>query len=189
MLSLLNAHKIIVIDEAPRIPGSGLLIKRVVDAHSECKIYVTGSNLLDLTDGVYENAVGRTRSNYLWRFSFKELADASSLIQEKRPLFQTSVRKLPTGGNEPSQAIVNLNNLYENIAFKDALALWGIKNDRAFQQLVCVLAYRIGQMCSYESLAQECKLSNPTVRTYLTLLGQCFVIKCLPSFSRNLENE
>lgn len=98
MLSLLNAHKIIVIDEAPRIPGIGLLIKRMVDAHSECKIYVTGSNLLDLTDGVYENAVGRTRSNYLWRFSFKELADASSLIQEQRPLFRTSVRKLPTGG-------------------------------------------------------------------------------------------
>ena len=190
VLSLLSSHKIIVIDEAQKIPGIGLLIKRMVDARTECKIYVTGSSSLDLAGGVYESAAGRTRSYYLWPFSFEELADASSVIQEKRNLSSRLVfGSYPQIINKPSQAIVNLNNLYKNLAFKDALALGGIKNHGAFQHLVYVLASPIGQMCSYESIAQECKLSSPTVRTYITLLEQCFVIKCLPSFARNLENE
>ncbi len=56
MLSLLSSHKIIVIDEAQKIPGIGLLIKRMVDARTECKIYVTGSSSLDLAGGVYMKA-------------------------------------------------------------------------------------------------------------------------------------
>lgn len=190
VLELLGAHQNIVIDEAQKVPGIGLLIKRMVDAHSECKIYVTGSSSLDLAGGVYESAAGRTRSNYLWPFSFEELASASSVIQERRDLFSRLVYgSYPQVVNDPSQAAVNLNNLYKNIAFKDVLDLGGIKNHRAFQHLIFVLASRIGQMCSYESIAQECKLSSPTIQSYITLLEQCFVIKCLPSFARNLENE
>ncbi len=133
VLSLLSSHKIIVIDEAQKIPGIGLLIKRMVDARTECKIYVTGSSSLDLAGGVYESAAGRTRSYYLWPFSFEELADASSVIQEKRNLSSRLVfGSYPQIINEPSQAIVNLNNLYKNLAFKDALALGGIKNHGAF---------------------------------------------------------
>lgn len=190
LITLLNAQKNLVIDEAQKIPGIGLLIKRMVDAHSECKIFITGSSSLDLAGGAYESAAGRTRSYYLWPFSFEELATATSLIQEKRQLSSRLVfGSYPQIVNDPSRAIVDLDNLYKNIAFKDALALGGLRNNVAFQHLIFVLASRIGQMCSYESIAQECKLSSPTIQNYITLLEQCFVIKCLPSFARNLKNE
>ena len=63
------------------------------------------------------------------------------------------------------------------------------ENPAGFTRLVEILAYRIGGLCTVDSLAKECGLSASAVENYLSLLEQCFLIKVLPSFSKNLANE
>lgn len=188
--SLLTSHKFLVIDEAQKIEGIGLLIKRMVDLKTECKIYITSSGSLELAGGVYESAAGRTLSFNLWPFSFEELSQTSSVFEEKRVLNSRLVLgSYPETIDRPREAVEYLRDIYQNVAFKDIFSVRGVKSHTAFIRLMWLLASRIGQLCSYESLAQECRLSSPTVETYISLLEECFLIKSLPSFSRNLSNE
>lgn len=52
-----------------------------------------------------------------------------------------------------------------------------------------LLAYNIGGMISYERLGQESGLNALSVANYITLLEQCFIVKTLTSYSRNLAHE
>lgn len=187
---LIGNYECIVIDEAQKVPGIGLLIKRLVDLQTNCRIFVTGSSSLDLSEGIYESAAGRTRSYDLWSLTFKELADNSSVLDEKMSLGRRLVYgSYPEIVKAPQEAAINLKNIYQNLAFKDIFALTGIRQPTAFIRLVTVLAYRIGTLCTYESLARECQLTGPTVANYISLLENCFLIKCLPSYSKRLTNE
>ena len=52
-----------------------------------------------------------------------------------------------------------------------------------------LLALRIGQEISYESLGRDLKLHSQTVERYIDILEKCFLIRRCPSFARNLDNE
>lgn len=187
---LIGDFQNLVIDEAQKVPGIGLLIKRLVDLQTNCRVFVTGSSSLDLAEGIFESAAGRTRSFELWSFTFKELADNSSVLDEKMSLGRRLVYgSYPEIIEFPRDAAFNLKNIYQNIAFKDIFALTGIRHHAAFIRLVTVLAHRIGTLCTYESIARDCQLSAPTVENYISLLENCFLIKCLPSYSKRLANE
>ena len=51
---LLAGLDVLIIDEAQRIPSVGLLLKRIVDARTDCRIIATGSSSLELAGGVME---------------------------------------------------------------------------------------------------------------------------------------
>lgn len=78
--TLLYQADAIVIDEAQRVPGIGLLLKRMVDLNKTLehpvKIFAAGSSSLDLAEGVKESAVGRLIKREMWPFSVTELAAA-----------------------------------------------------------------------------------------------------------------
>lgn len=56
---LLSGLDVLVIDEAQRIQGIGMLLKRLEDSKPSCLIFATGSSSLELAGGVMESAAGR----------------------------------------------------------------------------------------------------------------------------------
>ena len=58
-----------------------------------------------------------------------------------------------------------------------------------FVDYATLLALRIGQEISYESLGRDLKLHSQTVERYIDILEKCFLIRRCPSFARNLDNE
>lgn len=71
---LLGGVGVLVIDEAQRVPGIGLLLKRLIDADTGCRIIATGSSSLELAGGVMGSAAGRLWQERLWPISVEELA-------------------------------------------------------------------------------------------------------------------
>lgn len=184
-------NKVFVIDEAQRIDSIGLLLKRLVDLQLDCRIMATGSSSLDLASGVFESAAGRIRAYQLMTFSLEELTKFFGWGEVSQNLSDRLVY-----GNypfvveeDPFEAEQNLSMLFQSVAFKDIFSLSGIRKPAGFTRLVEILAYRIGGLCTVDSLAKECGLSASAVENYLSLLEQCFLIKVLPSFSKNLANE
>lgn len=187
---LLSGLDVLVIDEAQRVPGIGLLLKRLVDAQTGCRIVATGSSSLELAGGVMESAAGRLWVEYLWPISIEELANKNSWLGVVSDLPERLVfGNYPYIIREPKLAGETLKNLYESIVFKDIFALSGIRKHDKFQHLVKLLAYNIGGMISYERLGQESGLNALSVANYITLLEQCFIVKTLTSYSRNLAHE
>ena len=86
-------------------------------------------------------------------------------------------------------AVEMLMDFIDDIMYKDAFSLAQIRNPTSLRNLVFVLAQSVGQEVSYDSLARETRLSSPTIERYLDILEKCFIIRRVPSFSRNLANE
>ena len=109
---------VLVIDEAQRIQGIGMLLKRLEDSKPSCRIFATGSSSLELAGGVMESAAGRLWPMTLFPLSVSELADHNSWldVMESLPI------QLP--GNRDSPAKIQGN-------FKVPL------RKHRFQRLVC----------------------------------------------------
>lgn len=187
---LLGGVDVLVIDEAQRVPGIGLLLKRLIDADTGCRIVATGSSSLELAGGVMESAAGRLWQERLWPISVEELAEDQSWLSVVSNLPERLVwGNYPYIIREPKYAQETLKNLYDSVVFKDIFSLSGIRKHDKFQHLVQLLAYNIGGLISYERLGQESGLNALSVANYVSLLEQCFIVKTLSSYSRNLAHE
>lgn len=187
---LLSGLDALVIDEAQRVPGVGLLLKRLVDAKTGCRIVATGSSSLELAGGVMESAAGRLWEERLWPVSVGELAaDTSWLDVLARVPERLVYGNYPAVITNPESARESLLSLYQSVVFKDIFALGGIRRHEKFERLVQLLAYNVGGLVSNDRLGCECGLSADSVASYLSLLEKSFVIKTLCSYSRNLANE
>lgn len=186
----LSSADTIVIDEAQRVPNIGLITKMLVDANQKTKLFLTGSSSFDLAQGVRESAVGRIVNSHLWPFSMNELARQYGwgFVEDNLERFLV-YGTFPENVLNADDAVEMLMDFIDDIMYKDAFSLAQIRNPTSLRNLVYVLAQSVGQEVSYDSLARETRLSSPTIERYLDILEKCFIIRRVPSFSRNLTNE
>ena len=186
----LSSADTIVIDEAQRVPNIGLITKMLVDANQKTKLFLTGSSSFDLAQGVRESAVGRIVNRHLWPFSMNELARQYGwgFVEDNLERFLV-YGTFPENVLNADDAVEMLMDFIDDIMYKDAFSLAQIRNPMSLRNLVYVLAQSVGQEVSYDSLARETRLSSPTIERYLDILEKCFIIRRVPSFSRNLANE
>ena len=186
----LSSADTIVIDEAQRVPNIGLITKMLVDANQKTKLFLTGSSSFDLAQGVRESAVGRIVNRHLWPFSMNELARQYGwgFVEDNLERFLV-YGTFPENVLNADDAVEMLMDFIDDIMYKDAFSLAQIRNPTSLRNLVYVLAQSVGQEVSYDSLARETRLSSPTIERYLDILEKCFIIRRVPSFSRNLANE
>ena len=192
--SFLRLSPHIVIDEAQLVPNIGLMLKLLVDVNETrekpSRIFVTGSSALELADGVKESAVGRIVERRIWPFSVKEIAADRSwgYVQENLSNFMI-YGTYPAVVQNFEDAPSTLEGYTEALLFKDLFRLTDIRRSSKFVDLVSTLCYRIGSEINFDSLSRDLGLNKETVQRYITLLELCSIIKVVPSFSRNLDNE
>lgn len=187
--TILKSAPTLVIDEAQKIPNIGSILKTLVDANENTKIFVTGSSSLQLAGGVKESALGRLVEGNLWPISLAELSAAKGKWNvddalETRVVFGMYPEAISV--NNPSDYLTNLAG---ELLFKDIFSLAGIRNSQSFTHLAYTLAASIGQEVNYDSLSREVSLSKASVMRYIDLMEQCFIIKVCHSYSSNIENE
>jgi predicted AAA+ superfamily ATPase len=139
---------------------------------------------------VSEPLTGRKFEYILFPFSFEELANHYGLFEEHKNLASRLIY-----GTYPD-VVVNdgdkreiLENLVSGYLYKDILAWNKIKKADKIVKLLQALAFQIGNLVSYNELAETVGLNTATVEHYIDLLEKTFVIFKLNSFSRNLRNE
>lgn len=192
--TLLQQSPTMIIDEAQRVPGIGLLIKRLVDINvtldKPVSIFVTGSSSFELAFGVKESAMGRIRELQMWPLSTGELANHTNWGHVTQNIRWNLVYGMyPEICADSESARQNLMDYCSSLLFKDVFALGGIRLSDKFEKLVQFLAYNIGSIISYDAVAREVGLNKNTVADYIKLLEQCFIVKVCSSFSKNLSNE
>ncbi|MDL2060069.1 ATP-binding protein [Mesosutterella sp. AGMB02718] len=192
--TLLLSADTVIIDEAQRIPGIGLLIKRLADADAwlekPVRLFAAASSSLELSAGVRESALGRIEEICVWPLSTAELAGSSSWGTTLQNLGTRIVYgTYPEVCTHPEDAKKILINHCGAMLYKDLFDLSGIRFSIKFENLVRLLARSIGSVVTYEGLGRETGLAKATVMDYIRLLEECFIIKVCPSFSKNLGNE
>ena len=173
------------------MPGIGRVIKRMVDSgKAENRIFVTGSSSLELAGGMKESAAGRFNSYNLWPFSLAELAAHTSWIEVKRQMHDRMIYGCsPAVINEPQHAQQYLIDFADAVLYKDLFRLAEMRKPTELVKLVKYLAYNVGSEVKYGTLSSELGIQNKTIERYVDLLESCFIIKVVPSLSRNPQSE
>ena len=190
-LKLTSQFPFVIIDEAQFVPDIGRVIKRMVDNNSAgARIFVTGSSSLDLAGGLKESAAGRFNSYQLWPFSLKELAQHTSWIEVKRRMNDFLIYGCcPAVVNEPQHAQEYLFDFADAVLYKDLFKLAEMRKPTELTKLVKYLAHNVGSEVKYGTAASELGIQNKTIERYIDLLEACFIIRIVPSLSRNPQSE
>lgn len=186
-LTLTQQFPNVIIDEAQFVPNIGRVIKRLVDNNTtDSRIFVTGSSALDLGGHLKESAAGRFNSYNLWPLSLEELAEHSSWIEVKRQINDRMIYGChPDVINEPAHAKEYLLDFTDSILYKDLFKLAEVRKPTDLTKLVTFLAANVGSEIRYGSIASELGIQNKTIERYVDLLASCFILKVVPSWSRN----
>ena len=186
-LSLTQQFSYVIIDEAQYVPNIGRVIKRMVDNNtSDSRIFVTGSSALDLGGHLKESAAGRFNSYNLWPLSLEELSKHSSWIEVKRQINDRMIYGChPDVITDPYHAKEYLLDFADSILYKDLFRLAEVRKPTDLTKLVTFLAANVGSEIRYGSIASELGIQNKTIERYVDLLASCFIVKVVPSWSRN----
>jgi len=187
---ILGKKKILVLDEAQRVPDVGLALKLVTDQLSEIQVVATGSSSFMLEDKTAEPLTGRKFEYRLLPMSFQEMVANDGLLEEKQFREQRLLYgSYPDILTHPEDSERLLSELVNSYLFKDIFALEGLKRTKILDNLVKALAMQVGSEVNLNELAGLVGADRKTVETYIDLLEKNYVVFSLPAYSGNMRNE
>jgi hypothetical protein len=189
--AFLGEKKLVVLDEAQKIPQIGLILKVLCDAYPEMQIIATGSSSFELADEVSEPLTGRNFTLTLYPLSMKEIAGSGGFSVADAKLEQVlRFGSYPEVFLLPEQkAMERLDELASDYLYKDVLLFDRMRKSELIRNLLELVALQLGQEVSYDELAQKLGVNRLTVVRYLDILEKSFVIFRLRAFSRNKRLE
>lgn len=188
--SYLGQSKVVVIDEAQRIPSIGLTLKLIVDNFNDIQLLVTGSSALELSSTINEPLTGRKWEYKMYPLSWMEISHSLGMPAalgslETNLVFGTYPEVVTQKGNE----IPVLTNLATSYLYKDLLNFQGIRKPELLNKILQALAWQVGSEVSFNELSRTVQADKVTVSNYIDLLEKAFIITRLNPFSRNLRSE
>lgn len=195
----------LVIDEVQRVPALLLAIKEVVDRDPRPgRFLLTGSARVLGLRGLPDALPGRMETIELWPLSQGEIdgrpdgfVDAifdlgprlSHATREDRAGY---IERVTRGGfpeavaRAPGRRERFHDSYVSDLINRDVVQLSEIERGPQMRSLVRLVAARSGQLLMPGTLGNELGLPQPTVKRYLGLLEEVFLIKRIPAWSRNL---
>jgi len=190
LIPIIGNSKIVLLDEAQRIPETGLALKIIHDNFKDVQLIATGSSSFDLANKIKEPLTGRKFEFTLFPFSFSEMVDHHGFLTEKRLLDHRLIYGYyPDIAMNIGQEIKLLKSLASSFLYKDLLMLETIKKPVLLEKILSALALQIGNEVSYNELAQLLNSDKETIEKYIDLLEKTSVIFRLGALNRNVRNE
>jgi predicted AAA+ superfamily ATPase len=183
-----QSTKLVIFDELHKMKKWKLWLKGLYDEERFKKQFavVTGSARLSHLKKVGDSLAGRFYEYRLFPFDLKELKGTDSTINNYRKL-------LERGGFPEPLLELNLDQSRrwrrthtDVILRQDLLSLEVIKNIDSLELLIELLATRVGSMVSFNSLAEDLKVSDITVKRWLNLLEDLYVVFRVSATSKNI---
>jgi hypothetical protein len=171
-----------IIDEVQHVPEVLSYLQEVVDASNEKGRYViTGSQNFALNSQITQSLSGRVGMATLLPLSLNELGG------------EHSAYSLIFNGGYPGLHNVNMHPLefypsyIQTYIERDVRQIKNIENLGKFQTFLKLCAGRAGQIVNLSSLAQDCGITHPTARQWLTILEASYIVFFLQPFHKNFS--
>lgn len=197
----------VVLDEVQRAPELFLPLKKIVDENRRAHRYLlTGSSNVMMLPKLADSLAGRMSIHTLWPLSQGEMCGRQESFIDR--CFQKSnqypqvteiawhelVDKIIKGGYPEIQTRESnkskrlwFDSYLTAILQRDVRDLSNIEGLKELPHLLKLLATRVGNLVNYSDISRMSKISNTTLKRYMTLLESVFLFIELPSWYRNLE--
>jgi len=191
LFSAIGSYGLVVFDEAQSIENIGLILKIIHDTFPEIRVIATGSSSFFLEQQVGEPLVGRSRYFTMTPFSYEELIGEKDIVTVNASL--DSILRFgmypDVYGKNEDDAIEELDAIVSGYLLKDIFQFEQLKKPDILYGLLKSLALQIGSQVSLNELSNLLNVHVNTVKRYIELLEQNFIIFRLPAFSKNPRNE
>lgn len=200
LIETYGLKRVFFFDEIQNIEGWELFVRRI---HREKnKVFITGSNASLLSSELSSRLTGRHIVVELLPFSFKEYltynnvtyTEKSFLVTQEKALLKRHFNTFLEIGGMPEylehQNPLVLQNVYENILYKDVIVRYDVKEVKAMRELALNLISNIGTPLSYTKLKNSLHLGSVnTLKNYLHYLENAYLIFTLDRFSFSVSQQ
>ncbi|TAF72538.1 MAG: ATP-binding protein [Flavobacterium sp.] len=181
-----NADKIICLDEIQLYPELFSVLRSVVDKNRQNgKFILLGSASRDLIQHTSESLAGRIGMIYLSPFVLNEL--------DKLEGYSLNTYWL-RGGFPDSYLAENddfsgiwRDNFIRTFIERDIPQLGFQIPALQLKRLLVMCAHNQGQLLNYSKLGESLGLTHPTIRRYIDLLEQTFILRTIPPYEVNVK--
>lgn len=214
--TLINENsKEIIIDEIHLLENPGRAVKIIYDQLENIKIIITGSSSFHIKNKTGESLAGRKIDYNIYPLTFSEYLNQKGIendlnfnilekvINDDRyssgdQLYKFDINNILNGvliyGQYP-HLIKNPNdekyllNFVDSLIFKDILELNLIEDKKLAKDLLRLLAFQIGNLINYSELANSLKADQRTIKRYIEIFEQSFILFRLYPYSKNKRDE
>lgn len=178
--------KYVIFDEVQRAPHLFSYIQVIVDESGVMGQFIlSGSQNFHLMQNITQSLAGRVAIFKLLPFDFQELR-ASDLLRDD---YSSHILQ----GGYP--AIFDRNipphtfypNYIETYVQRDLTELIAVQNMSLFKKFLSLCAGRAGQVLNLSSIANECGISSPTAKAWLSALESSYIVFLLQPYYKNFN--
>ena len=183
----------VFIDEVQYLDEAAGFLKYFADHYKgKVKLIVSGSSSLEIKRKMLQRLTGRVYRFEVMPLDFQEYLS----FRKTKPTLKT-FEEFCVFGSYPAVALLNddlsrqkeLTELYSLYIKRDIQDYAGVEDSFSFNSLVKLLAVQTGSLLNELELANTLAISRQTVKKYLFLLQNTYVINLLPPFFTNKRKE
>lgn len=164
----------IILDEIQRTPDLLSYIQGIVDKNQQPGQFIlTGSQQFEVSNAINQSLAGRTAVLKLLPFSYTELYPTGTKPEVMNVLYQGFYPRIYDKNLNPTEALSFYLNTYVE---RDLLSLINLKNLSLFEKFLRICATQIGRLTNYSRLANDCGVTQNTIKEWLSILETSYII-------------
>ena len=192
--------KYLFLDEVQAVKNWETFVKSAYDSELFNKIFITGSNSSFLNNEYSTLLSGRYLANNIFPFSLKELFiqneinDILSFYQNKANALRIIDNCLEWGCFPEIKFLKNidtkndlLKSYFDSIIMKDCVSRYQISDIAAFKKMLLYIVSNAGSVCSYNSLGKAVSSNEHTVKKYIEILNDSYIIQDVANFAFSIK--
>ena len=178
---LQSRKKPFVLDEIQHLPAITTYLKIMIDKdRTPGQWFLTGSQQFSVMKNVSESLAGRAAILALPPFQLQERKDVETL---RDFMFLSAYPELCV--NKNINPAIWFSSYLQTYLERDLRALLNVSDLKDFEQFLCLLATRAGQILNLSGLSTEIGISVPTVKRWVAALEASYIIHLLPPLYNN----
>jgi hypothetical protein len=177
----------VIFDEVQRVPQLFSYLQQIIDESGKPGQFIlSGSQNFHLMQSITQSLAGRVAMVKLFPFDHNEMKSAGLLDEEffLSNLFRGYYPAIFDRNIPPKTFYYNYVQTYIQ---RDVSELINIRNMRLFQNFLGLCAARAGQLLNLNALANECGISQPTAKAWLSALEQSYILFQLQPYYKNFS--
>ena len=176
----------VILDEAQRAPELFSYLQTKVDNDKIMGQYIlSGSQNFHLMRNISQSLAGRVALFKLLPFDNLEMEHADWLNDDYAVNLQRGFYPAIYDRDIPSK--VFYSNYVQTYVERDLTELIQVKNLKQFRNFITLCAARVGQLLNLNSLANECGISQPTAKAWISVLETSYILYQLQPFHSNIN--
>jgi hypothetical protein len=176
----------LILDEIQQTPALFSYIQTLVDASGKMGQFIlSGSQNFHLMQHITQSLAGRVALFKLLPFDFEELQQANLLTDNYEEILVKG--SYPAIFDRALSSKVFYANYLQTYVEKDLKQLIDVRDLRQFRNFISLCAARSGQLVNLNSLGNECGISQPTAKAWLSVLESSYIVFLLQPYHVNFN--